>query len=114
MKRLSIKSKIMLFYTLCTTLIVAIMLLFMVHISGKVVDNDIKDNLVLMVEEDVDDVDFDIIDEDDIEEAYEKGETVFYLEDGHVGSLCVEEAYVSAKRGVKINFYTFPLCGLIF
>ncbi|MBQ5761604.1 MAG: HAMP domain-containing protein [Clostridia bacterium] len=102
MKRLSIKSKIMLFYTLCTTLIVAIMLLFMVHISGKVVDNDIKDNLVLMVEEDVDDVDFDIIDEDDIEEAYEKGETVFYLEDGHVGSLCVEEAYVSAKRGVKI------------
>lgn len=102
MKRLSIKSKIMLFYTLCTTFIVAIMLLFMVHISGKVVDNDIKDNLALMVEEDVDDIDFDIIDEDDIEEAYENGETVFYLDNGKIGSLCVEKSYVSAKRGIKI------------
>ena len=105
MKGLSIKSKIMLFYTVCTTLIVAIMLLVMVHISGRVVDRDIRDNLVLMVEEDVDDLDFDIIDEDDIGDAYEEGAVVFYTEEGLVGSLSVDDSYITSKNGVRILVY---------
>lgn len=105
MKGLSIKSKIMLFYTICTTLIVAIMLLAMVHISGRVVDRDIRDNLVLMVEEDVDDLDFDIIDEDDIGDAYEEGAVVFYTEEGLVGSLSVDDSYITSKNGVRILVY---------
>lgn len=105
MKGLSIKSKIMLFYTVCTTLIVAIMLLVMVHISGRVVDRDIRDNLVLMVEEDVDDLDFDIVDEDDIGDAYEEGAVVFYTEEGLVGSLSVDDSYITSKNGVRILVY---------
>lgn len=102
MKRFSIKFKIMMFYTVCTTLIVAIMLLFMVHVSGLVVDMGIKDNLVLMVEEDVDDIDFDIINDDEIAGAYEDGDVVFYTEDGLIGSLSVDESYVTSKNGVRI------------
>lgn len=105
-KQLSIKFKITLFYTLSTIFIVATMLLFMVHISGRVVDADVKDKLVLLVEEDVDNIDFDIIDEDDIGEVHEDGNIVFRLDDGQIGSLSVDDAYISAKNGVEMFIFS--------
>ena len=105
-KQLSIKLKITLFYTVCTTFIVAVMMLFMIHISSVVVDGDVKDKLVLMVEQDAENIDFDIIDEDEIGEAHADGNIVMQLDDGYIGCLCVNDTYISTKNGVKMFIFS--------
>lgn len=106
LKRLSIKSKITIFYTLCTIFIVAVLLLFMVFISERVVDSDVKDNLVLLVESDIKDIDFDVIDEDDIKEEQEEGNIVFMLDNGQIGCISVSDTYITSKNGVRTFLFT--------